>query len=90
MCSGLTSITIGKSVASIGESAFYLCSGLISITISNSVKSIDYSAFSYCDGLKTIKFVGTCKQWAAVTKNSGWNDGIPATKVICNDGEVDL
>ena len=32
-CTGLTSVTIGNSVTSIGQSAFYGCSGLVSITI---------------------------------------------------------
>ena len=44
-CSGLTSVTIGNSVTSIGSSAFYGCSGLMSITIPNSVISIGGSAF---------------------------------------------
>lgn len=31
-CKGLTSVTIGSSVTSIGDSAFYGCTGLTSIT----------------------------------------------------------
>ena len=44
-CSGLTSITIGNSVTSIGNSAFSDCSGLTSITIPDSVTSIGDYAF---------------------------------------------
>jgi hypothetical protein len=38
-------VTIGNSVTSIGESAFWCCSGLTSVTIPNSVTSIGESAF---------------------------------------------
>ena len=47
-CSGLTSVTIGNGVTSIGEWAFRGCSGLTSVTIGNSVTSVGNSAFSYC------------------------------------------
>ena len=53
-CSGLTSVTIGNGVTSIGTSAFYGCSGLTSITIPDSVTSIGYSAFYNCTGLTSI------------------------------------
>ena len=53
-CSGLTSITIGNGVTSIGVGAFYNCSGLTSVTIPNSVTSIGGSAFSGCSGLTSI------------------------------------
>ena len=50
----LTSVTIGNSVTSIGESAFLWCSGLTSITIPNNVKSIGDDAFRGCSGLASI------------------------------------
>ncbi|MBQ5642624.1 MAG: leucine-rich repeat domain-containing protein, partial [Bacteroidaceae bacterium] len=53
-CSGLTSVTIGNSVTSIGSSAFRGCSGLTSVTIGNSVKSIGESAFEGCKGLTSV------------------------------------
>jgi hypothetical protein len=53
-CFGLTSVTIGNSVTSIGTEAFYGCSGLTSIEIPNSVTSIGGSAFSGCSGLTSV------------------------------------
>ena len=53
-CNGLTSITIGNSVTSIGDNAFSGCSGLTSVTIPDSVTSIGNRAFSGCSGLTSI------------------------------------
>ena len=50
----LKSVTIGNSVTSIGEYAFYDCRGLTSVTIGNSVTSIGNYAFLYCSGLTSI------------------------------------
>ena len=48
-------MTIGNSVTSIGDYAFYKCEGLTSITIPNSVTYIGDEAFYYCDGLNLIR-----------------------------------
>lgn len=53
-CSGLTSITIGNGVTSIGDATFYNCSGLTSITIPDSVTRIGNSAFLGCSGLTSV------------------------------------
>ena len=53
-CTGLTSVTIGNSVTSIGDGAFFGCTGLTSVTIPNSVTSIGERAFGYCHGLTSI------------------------------------
>ena len=52
-CSGLTSVTIGSGVTSIGDYAFYYCTGLSSITIPGSVTSIGDYAF-HCTGLTSV------------------------------------
>ncbi len=53
-CTGLTSVTIGNSVTSIGGGAFRECDNLTSITIPDSVTSIGDSAFSSCYSLTSI------------------------------------
>ena len=53
-CSGLTNITLGDSVTSIGNYAFYNCTSLTSVTIPNSVTSIGASAFYNCTSLTSI------------------------------------
>ncbi|MBR5593668.1 MAG: leucine-rich repeat protein [Bacteroidaceae bacterium] len=50
----LPAVYNGKSVTSIGESAFSYCDGFTSVVIGNSVTSIGSGAFSYCDGLTSV------------------------------------
>lgn len=52
--SSITSITIGKSVKSIGFSAFGGCSGLTYLSIPNSVTHIGDNAFSGCSSLTQL------------------------------------
>ena len=53
-CTGLTSVSIPKSVTMIGSGAFEGCTSLKSITIPESVRWINESAFSGCSGLTSI------------------------------------
>ena len=53
-CTGLTSVTIGNGVTSIGRSAFEGCTRLTSITIPDSVTSIGECAFSWCTKLTSV------------------------------------
>lgn len=52
--SGLTSVTLPKSMKYIGNDAFFVCENLSSVTIGNSVISIGDYAFSNCRNLTTI------------------------------------
>lgn len=52
---GLVSITIGNSVKSIGDYAFWKCTGLEEIVIPDSVTEIGYAAFEKCTGLKSAE-----------------------------------
>ena len=51
---GISTITIGSGVTSIGGSAFASCSSLTSITIPSVVTSIDYGVFSNCKNLRKL------------------------------------
>ena len=53
-CIGLTSVTIGNGVTSIGNNAFNSCSGLTSVAIPDSVTSIGIGAFEGCNGLTSV------------------------------------
>jgi hypothetical protein len=53
-CSGLSSVTITGSVASVASSAFENCTGLLYVTMGTNVTSIDFSAFVGCSSLLAI------------------------------------
>jgi hypothetical protein len=56
-CTGLASVTIPKSVTSIGEYSFW-GTGLASVTIPGSVTSIGDLAFAECNNLTNVYFAG--------------------------------
>ena len=55
---GLTSVTIGDHVATIGASAFFANTGLTSVTMPASVTTIAVSAFGNCSALTSVTFTG--------------------------------
>ncbi len=89
-CTSLTEITIPDSVTRIGEYAFWYCTSLTSITIPDSVTSIGYYAFYNCRSLASITFEGTMAQWKAISKSSSWIYNVPANKVVCSDGTLNI
>jgi hypothetical protein len=54
-CRGLTNVTIGDDITSIGQAAFSGCSGLASITIGAGVSSFWTNSFNGCTSLERIE-----------------------------------
>ena len=50
----LNDLSIGNSVTSIGENAFYECIRLTSVSFGNSLTSIGFAAFTSCDNLTSV------------------------------------
>lgn len=78
------------SVTNVEDYALFRCDGLTSVKIPSSVTNIGDRAFYDCTGLTSITFNGTIAEWDAISKESYWNYKVPATKVVCSDGEVSL
>ncbi|MBQ8395113.1 MAG: leucine-rich repeat protein [Clostridia bacterium] len=91
-CSNLKSVIFGENsqLTSIGDYAFQYCNSLKEIVIPDGVTSIGKYAFFECSSLTTITFEGTVEEWDAISKGTDWNNGVPATEVVCSDGTVAL
>lgn len=87
-CGSLLSIEIPDGITNIGYRMFECCGSLESITISANVTSIGQYTFYYCTSLETINYKGTVDAWKKM-RYRNWT-GVPATKVVCSDGEVKL
>jgi hypothetical protein len=51
---GVSSITIGRNVKTIGDCAFYSCRSIKEIVIPEGVTTVGQSAFFMCDGVETL------------------------------------
>lgn len=82
----VTELVIPNGVTSIGDFVFRNFKSLTGVTIPNSVTRIGNYAFYGCPGLTTITYTGTMAEWNAVSKGASWLYSVPATEVICSDG----
>ena len=89
-CPFLYNVTLPNNITILSAGTFDSCIRLNYIEIPASVTIIGADAFSGCSKLESITFKGTKAQWNKIEKYSGWNDSVPATKVVCSDGEVGL
>ena len=90
----LTNLVLPDTLESIEDevlgSAFGNCDSLASVVIGRSVSYIGDWTFAYCEKLTSIRFNGTISEWYMMHKGHNWNIRVPATKVVCSDGEVQL
>ena len=77
-------------MTSIEAYAFSGCISLAGIAIPGGVTSIGERTFWGCNALTDITFQGTMAQWDAMSKDSGWEQGILTTVVHCIDGDVPM
>ena len=89
-CSGLTSLTIPSSVASIGNEAFHGCCGLTSLVIPSGVTSIGDEAFYGCSGLINLTIPSSVTRigWSAFEGCSGLTSLVIPSSVTWISGEA--
>ncbi len=85
----ITSITIPDSVIKVGYRSFAGCINVTNVIIGKEVAMIDSYAFWYCVNLTSIVFQGTVAAWNAIVNEEDWTK-VPATEVVCTDGEAAL
>ena len=61
-----------------------------SVVIPVSVVYIGSKAFSSCECLTTITYGGSVEQWGNIVVADNWIDNAPVSKIVCNDGGVEL
>lgn len=69
---------------------FENCKKLKKVSIENTIPEIPSRLFYGCTSLTDIFFLGTTEEWNSLSFGLYWKSGVPATKVICMDGEVSL
>jgi hypothetical protein len=89
-CENIISVVLNEGITSIGSKAFFNCRGLTEVNIPSTVDVIDTEAFCQCYNLQTVTFTDTIEQWNTIFKGSNWKNGIPATEVICSNGNTTL
>ena len=91
-CDSLKSITIPDTVTEIRGQAFLNCSSLTNAIIGNSVRYISAGVFQNCTSLINIHFNGSIDEWNTIEFSPliKWNAGVPATEVICSNGNVSI
>lgn len=89
-CISLSYARLSPALEEIDNYTFKGCSKLPGIEIPSSVTRIGSHAFEDCTSLTNITFKGTMEQWNAISIGSYWSKNVPATKIVCSDGEVPM
>ncbi|MBQ8163668.1 MAG: leucine-rich repeat protein [Clostridia bacterium] len=91
-CTSLKNVTIGDTVTSIGNGAFYDCASLESVAIGNSVIEIGSSAFESCVSLKNVSLgnkVATIGEYAFYDCTSLASIDIPSSVTSIKESAFD-
>ena len=76
--SGITGITLGKNVKTVGRKAFYNCQNILSITLNEGLTEIGEMGFFNCSKIKELELPASL---TTMGSSAFWNVGI---KVVCH------
>jgi len=88
-CTALETIAL-PGVKTIKKQAFYGCESLMGVGFDDTLKTIGDYCFYNCTALEIMQYGGTTSMWSTITKGTGWKYGVPATVVICSNGNVNI
>ena len=86
----LTEFSKGKCSSALFYIGSQSAKHMTAVELPDSLEKIQRGALAGCTRLENICFAGTKAQWAAIEKDEGWNEGVPATVVHCTDGDVPI
>ena len=78
----LKSVELPPNLTIISYGLFMNDTGLEEVFIPAAVEIIQDKAFQGCTSLKDIYYGGTAARWDDISKNAGWNEGVPADCVV--------
>lgn len=85
---GLTSLTLGERVTSVGYESFLNCNRLVSVVFFGNFSRLGDKSFSECSSLTSITFKGTKAQWEEVYKGYSWSSYTGKFVIHCTDGDI--
>lgn len=88
-CTSLETIEL-PGITSIADYAFYGCTSLWGIGFDETLSSIGNYCLYNCSKLTDAYYAGTTTQWAGVTKGTSWKYGVPATTIVCSNGNASM
>ena len=89
-CTTLRNVDIPSSVTSIGVYTFKGCTSLeyVNFAAGSELKIIYEKAFLHCDKLSRINYGNSKSEWAAVIKQTNWDNDTSKFTVHCSDGDI--
>lgn len=93
--SGVKIIEIGEGVRTLNHNSLAYTSSLQTVKLPHTLERIEKNAFSRNSGsdrkVLRIEFNGTMAEWAAVSKDGDWHNGLQTgSRVVCSDGYYEL
>ena len=86
---GYHTFTVPSTVETIDNYAFNYSVRISKVILPKSLTAIGAGLFVN-SAVKELEFLGTKEEWNAIEKGDSWNKYIPATKVVCTDGEEEI
>lgn len=89
-CDFLTTFISDEGLEYLSDAVFYSCDELIDVILPKSLMVLGHNVFNSCDKLTEIKYRGTVEDWKNIKNHEFINEGSYISKIVCNDGVINL